>query len=241
MLKNDRDRVPRQEDFVSVEGYYQWNSEVRMSFQRVLTELLTARYLSDDKRRQRSEKPGTSVDLRFKVVSASNLLAKEERIRDAYAQIEFGNIPEDWEDIKREQSKRDRQVFKTEVVSSNNPFWNQHIKIEAKNLTDSILICVYCQRKDEFLGYARLKISELITASVKEGFVRKDIALLPRENKKDKYAGGEVTIEVSLADGKKVFISLFCVLSPFYLLDRRDEPWRRQDRVHSIAAHFLQG
>ncbi len=64
---------------------------------------------------------------------------------------------------------------------------------------------VFCKRKDDFLGFVRLTVGELITASVRDGLLRKQFSLLPRD-KKDKYAGGEVTIEASIAQDTKVLL-----------------------------------
>lgn len=75
------------------------------------------------------------------------------------------------------------------------------MKIPVKNLTDRVKVSVFDARKQEMLGCVKLNVGELVTICAKEGFLRKWYPLLPNNEKKaGKYVGGEILLELSLAD-----------------------------------------
>ncbi|KAJ3277587.1 hypothetical protein HK104_003178, partial [Borealophlyctis nickersoniae] len=207
-LQADTTPTPTPEDFTSPEGFAMWQQTMGMSLQEVLSELLKARYIDGPERLRREAEinrrkkeepkepagPSTAIKIFFKVVSAQGLLSKEGRTRDAYCTIAYGADPDPDDDKRRNQ-----QVFNTEVVKgTNNPTWNQHLNITATNLTDKVVVAVYDKAKDHFLGRVKLGFQEMITASAKEGYVGRWYPLEGRGNSKDKYVGGEVSVEFSL-------------------------------------------
>lgn len=77
---------------------------------------------------------------------------------------------------------------------------------QVKNLTDCITVSINCKRKSEFLGFARFHVGDLINSAARGGYVKRSVELVGREGKKDKFAGGEVQIEVSLGDKGVIII-----------------------------------
>lgn len=165
----------------------------------MITTLLTDKFITVKKASSTQEQ---KISILFKIVSASKLICKEGKVRDAIASIELSN-PSDKKD-------KDREVFNTEVVQSNNPVWNQHMTLQVRDtFKDAVLINVFCKRKDEFLGTSKVMVSELIRKSFVKGLIHMTLQLLPREGKKDKFAGGEVMIEATLDKDVSLFIVLF--------------------------------
>lgn len=179
---------PEKSNFQTEDGYAQWNEEVRQRFPKVLAQVLTDKFIGIKQPKQRSE---TKVSLLFKIISATSLLCKEGKVRDAMASIELSNP-------NSERKEKEREVFNTEVVQSNDPVWNQHMTLKIKNLTDVVLINVFCKRKEEFLGTARINVGDLVSQCARKGIIQQTLVLVAREGKKDRFAGGEVLIEANL-------------------------------------------
>ncbi|KAJ3216092.1 hypothetical protein HK099_006017 [Clydaea vesicula] len=215
-LELDQVPTPDPDDFISSDGFSIWQQSIGTSIQGVLCEILENKFITQkeeaemNKKRKEKEKEkekakekesGVVVNLFFKIVEARGLLAKDNKTRDAYCFIEFG-------DLNNKEKKKDKDLgkegFKTQVVNdTNNPIWNQHINIPVKNLTDTVSVNCWDQKKDDFLGNVKLSIGELISTGAKGGYQRRWCNLLPKdEKKKDKYVGGEILIEFCVDNTK---------------------------------------
>jgi hypothetical protein len=191
-LKKEKKRDPVPLDFSSEEGFRQWNKITKkMNYNYALIKMVDHYCLkSDSSDSSRIQQSDDACDIRLRMVGAKELLAKEGKTRNAYAVVTF-----------------DGSRYQTEVVNSNSPTWKEDFTISVTNTTESLSIEVYDkaqgggklfgEKKDEFLGVVRLKMSDLI----KKCRTAKNVASwvkLQRKTSKDKYAGGEVRIEAQL-------------------------------------------
>jgi hypothetical protein len=128
----------------------------------------------------------------IKVVSARGIIAKEGKTRNPYCEMNF-----------------DGSTFHTEKCDNTlEPYWNQHLEIKAKNLTENITLKVWDKKpkgkfwkkddSDEFLGMATISVGELITKSARTGFISQWYPLGKRADKKDKHVGGQILVEATM-------------------------------------------
>ena len=149
-LRNDNTISPVPEDFASPDAYRSWRKDMRRTFQEVLMKMIKYRFL-DPPSAQPSFEP---VKIFFKVVEARDLVGKDGRGRNAYCDIEFG-------DLSAKTKKRD--VFRTEVVDDSlNPRWEEKMTIDCNNQEDQILLQVK-DTKDHFLGRVSIRMGDLIS------------------------------------------------------------------------------
>ncbi|KAJ3347766.1 hypothetical protein HDU83_001818, partial [Entophlyctis luteolus] len=193
-LTADKTISPTPEDFAGHDGYAVWETTIQKPTQEVIADLLFAKYIEPPK----SKLLPAPIDIFFKVVEGHGLIAKEGRSRDAYCRIEFGQIPQ-----PDTPPRTGIETFQTEVCGQSvSPIWNQHVDISSQNLTDLLIVSVWDQRKDDFLGRVILSVEDIVFACGSaggEGFVSRWTRLDPRGSKfKDKYVGGEILLEMSL-------------------------------------------
>ncbi|RKO97121.1 hypothetical protein CAUPRSCDRAFT_6993 [Caulochytrium protostelioides] len=203
VLKADKEKTPTADDFLSEDGMTLWKRSVNGRLQQVLSDLLKYRYVIPQDRAGTGD--STIAGLQLKVLEARGLVSKEGRSRDAYCMIELGSVPDD-EMAGRSSSSESHEVFMTEpCLGTNHPKWNQHLAIEAKNLTDRVVVTILDKHKDTHLGTARLAMSEIIAHTTRDGTLKRWCPLLPipKRRDKDKYVGGEVLIEIAMADQDK--------------------------------------
>ncbi|KAJ8328778.1 hypothetical protein QVD99_004525 [Batrachochytrium dendrobatidis] len=193
-LRSDPTVTPIPDDFTSPDAYQSWRMNMNVSLQKVLVNVLKLRFLKPQGKP--GEVPQTEIKLFFKVVQACGLIAKEGRSRDAYCSIEFGDLS----GRKKSKHAPETTIWKTEVVQgTTNPTWNQHLNFDVHNLTDKIHVEVWDSLKDQFLGIAKVNISDVITRSAREGYISMWIRLEPRDAKnKDKYVGGKILLEAAI-------------------------------------------
>jgi hypothetical protein len=201
---------PTQDDFVTLEGYYMWEEKTdNRPFPDVLAQLVDHRFSKewiDEQNKKIEEKkkaqqpaaplrPGDSsveVTMVIKVVSARGIIAKEGKTRNPYCEMNF-----------------DGSTFHTEKCDNTlEPYWNQHLEIKAKNLTENITLKVWDKKpkgkfwkkddSDEFLGMATISVGELITKSARTGFISQWYPLGKRADKKDKHVGGQILVEATM-------------------------------------------
>jgi len=148
-------------------------------------------------------RPGDSsveVTMVIKVVSARGIIAKEGKTRNPYCEMNF-----------------DGSTFHTEKCDNTlEPYWNQHLEIKAKNLTENITLKVWDKKpkgkfwkkddSDEFLGMATISVGELITKSARTGFISQWYPLGKRADKKDKHVGGQIIVEATMGGTTDVYI-----------------------------------
>ncbi|KAJ3022138.1 UNVERIFIED_CONTAM: hypothetical protein HDU68_009306 [Siphonaria sp. JEL0065] len=203
-LLNDTTVAPTPDDFLSMDGFDAYQRKIKVPLQEVISDFLSERYIDGPLRKQSKKKKDTaSVIIFLKVMEATDIYIKGNgKPRECYCRIEFGLQPDDGA-----SGSRDTETFVTEIVSSMaNPFlWNQHLNLEAKSVTDKIIVSVWDQRKDEFLGQVLLNIQDIVARNERDGYVSKWFALQPREGRKgakDKYVGGEILLEFNVDRSK---------------------------------------
>lgn len=201
---------PTPDDFITSEGYYMWEDKTdKRPFPDVLAQLVDHRFSKewiDEQERKLQEKkkaaqpniplrPGDSsveVLMVIKVVQAVGLIAKEGKKRNPYCEMYF-----------------DGSTFHTEKCDNTlEPYWNQHLEIKAKNLTENIILRVWDKKakgkfwkkddNDECLGQVSISVGELITKSAKSGYISQWYPLGKRPDKKDKYVGGRILLEAGM-------------------------------------------
>ncbi|KAI8617093.1 hypothetical protein BC830DRAFT_1115283 [Chytriomyces sp. MP71] len=122
--------------------------------------------------------------------------------RECYCRIEFG----EWPDDGSGGGGINTETYVTEVASSmTNPFtWNQHLDIDIHSVSDKMIVSVWDQRKDDFLGQVKLNVEDIVARHDRDGYISKWFALQPREGRqKDKYVGGDILLEFNIDQGKK--------------------------------------
>ncbi|ORX51376.1 hypothetical protein BCR36DRAFT_40220 [Piromyces finnis] len=201
---------PKEDDFITTEGYYSWEEKTeKRPFVDVMAQLVDYRFSQEwveeqEKKKKNiksstkaSEDSSVEISIIVKVVKAEGLVAsKDGKARNPYCEVKF-----------------DGNTFHTEKCeNTHKPFWNQHLEIKAKNLTEAIDIAVWDKKTkdkkkiwkkdqgDEFLGHIKFSISDLINQFAREGYISKWYDLGKRQDKKDKYAGGKILIEASIGE-----------------------------------------
>eukprot|EP00842_Homolaphlyctis_polyrhiza_P003580 jgi/Hompol1/4222/HPOL_006990-RA len=178
-LRNDPSVTPIPEDFASPDAFHSWRQTMNMSLQKVVVRLLKLRFLKPQDSAAKTNQPAT-VKLHFNIAQARGLIAKEGRTRDPYCKVEFGDL--DRATGGRNQPEIER--FETGVKrDTTEPVWNEHVELEVKNLTDKVSIEVWDRIKEQFLGKARIDVSDLVTQSARRGHVSNWIRLEPRDNR----------------------------------------------------------
>ncbi|KAJ1565855.1 hypothetical protein HK096_008593 [Nowakowskiella sp. JEL0078] len=233
-ILNDTTISPDPSQFLSFDGYNDWVQNDNGSFQDVIADLLDARYLNPNGTLARKLVETDSLDenqtavleeskLFIKVVKARKLILKDGRTRDVYCSIEVGSN----DGFRDKVSRSKLDIFKTETVSvrpisrilkspvgggsseeeEDGPEvkWNEHLNIPCKphNL---MVLSVWDQRKNYFLGEVRLVMNDLKEWCESEEYLKKWYKLQPRklgkdkyvDLNKDKYVGGEILLECSL-------------------------------------------
>ena len=151
-------------------------------------------------------------NLVIKVVSARGIIAKEGKTRNPYCEVNY-----------------DGSTFHTEKCeNTTEPYWNQHLELKAKDLTDKITLKVWDGKKgkgkiwkkesnDEFLGMVTISIAEIIKMTYQSGYVSQWYQLGKRADKKDKHVGGQILIEATEGKNSDVSIIFECLFFFFYL------------------------
>ncbi|KAJ3063359.1 hypothetical protein HDU98_000827 [Podochytrium sp. JEL0797] len=194
-LAADKTIAPIPADFASHDGFTLYDRTVAKPLQDVISDCLYARHVERPANPNRLPAP---IDIFFKVVEANALVHKENRSRDAYCRIEFGQIPN-----PDTPPKTGIEIFMTETCpQTTSPVWNQHVDVSSRDLSDVLIVSVWDRRKDDYLGRVVLSVKDVVMAcgaSGNDGFVSRWAKLEPRGGKtKDKYVGGEIQLEMSI-------------------------------------------
>ncbi|TPX33011.1 hypothetical protein SmJEL517_g04041 [Synchytrium microbalum] len=207
-LRSDKTKTATPDDFLTRDGYAQWMETVRDEFQFVIAELLRGRYLLGPQAVKgditKPKRARIDAKLKFKVLRAKGLCAKEGKARDAFCCIEVGTIPFPDPNPYKKVKDKDKEMFLTEAVEgSNNPEWNEHMIVQARSITDKVLLSVWDKKKDYFLGMVSIPVYDLVQASQRDkGVVGRRYTLGPRPGRKDKYVGGDIFIEAMITDAE---------------------------------------
>ncbi|KAJ3414132.1 hypothetical protein HDV05_007076 [Chytridiales sp. JEL 0842] len=202
-LRADTTQTPNPDDFSTPDGFTIYQRSLGGTLQQVISDILKARFIDAPAQRAKNAAKNANTaskgpEIFLKVIEARGLVAKEGRPRDPYCRIEFGNNPDDG---SRTSTKGvDTETFMTEAIpGSTSPVWNQHLNVNAKTSADMIVISVWDQRKEEFLGQVKMGVAEVEQRCLKEGYWSRWWRLEPREGRhKDKYVGGEILLEMNV-------------------------------------------
>jgi len=200
---------PTKDDFITAEGYYSWEEKTeKRPFVDVMAQLVDYRFSEEWVEEQEIKKrmnksivkaPEETVEIPIivKIIQAKDLVTpKDGKTRNPYCELKYNG-----------------STFHTEKCeNTQEPYWNQHLEIKAKNLADSITIIVWDKKdkekkkiwkkdsSDEFLGQVKISIQSFINESVRVGYISKWYDLEKRKDKKDKNAGGKILIEAGVGD-----------------------------------------
>jgi hypothetical protein len=184
-LRSDKTISPLPEDFADKSGYAEWRSSITVGSQDMVAKMLKYRFLV---RKTATKQEATTTKVRFKIVSCRDLISKE---KATFCKIEHGNLA-----IRDKK----RPMFETEVVKgTNNPKWNQHLKLECTDISEQVRVQVW-DTGNHFLGQVVLSMSTIITQSVRnDNKYSKWHAIDHRDvSKKDRYVGGDILIEAQI-------------------------------------------
>ncbi|KAI8833020.1 hypothetical protein BC829DRAFT_437351 [Chytridium lagenaria] len=210
VLHSDKTLTPTPDDFAYPDGFTLWQKVIGGPLQQVIADLLIEHHISGPARRalevsqatKKENSSETKVSIFFKVVEARGLVAKEGRTYDAICKIEHGALHLDHSVSMSSSKKLGVDTFQTNAVQgSTSIVWNQHMKIDVKNIMDRIAVTVWDQRTEEFLGIVRLNMGEIMTVCARDGFLSRWYTLVGRDGKsRDKYVGGEIFLEIHIQD-----------------------------------------
>jgi hypothetical protein len=220
-LRADQTLTPTPDDFASPEGFPIYQRQVGGPLQQVISDLLKSRFIDGPARKakeaaqqKQQASAASGPEIMLKVMEARGLVVKEGKSRDAYCKVEFGDNPDDGSrSASNKKQDFNTETYMTDVVkNSTTPFWDQVLKVGSKSLQDRIVVSVWDQRKEDFLGQVVLSVGEVESVCRREGYWNRWYRLEPREGRhKDKYVGGEILLEMTI-DFQKVCFTF----SPFY-------------------------
>ncbi|KAJ3346648.1 hypothetical protein HDU83_002808 [Entophlyctis luteolus] len=193
-LVADKTVSPTPDDFLTMDGFESYDRRIKAPLQEVISDFLSERYIDEP---PSNPSAGSEVAIFLKIMEANGIVFKSAgKPRECYCKMEFGERPDDGA-VK----PKNTDTYMTEAISSvQNPFlWNQHMNIRACKITDKIIVSVWDQRKDEFLGQVILFVQEIVERNEIDGYVSRWFDLYPRQGKhKDKYVGGEILLEFNV-------------------------------------------
>lgn len=201
-LRADPTITPIPDDFDSSEGFYFWKQSIGMSIQDALSQILQKKYISASRANSsKSASRAFPVRLKAKIVEARDLTTKDKNLRDPFCHIQVGNID-------RPKDKNACEIYSTEIIrGSNNPYWNQHVFLNIKNMDDKINFEIWDDNKKHFLGRVLLNSANLLDELDSKGRISGWYLLEKHPKQKSKYVGGELYLDIS--DENQVFFFLY--------------------------------
>jgi hypothetical protein len=213
-LENCQQNIFEKTDFNSSDGIYKWEEDAEnRSIEYVLSLFLNYRFSlewENEKRKIQQAKEtkqslindGTSIKVNFKIMEAKDLVCKENSVRSTFCELIYDN-----------------ETYQTHVIpDTNTPLFNQHISLEITDITKSVTINVYDAKKSSkafwkssnsqqpggsdstFLGTVNIQLSLIISNLVNVGYVSKWYDLGPSQDKKKKWVGGKIKIEIDMIE-----------------------------------------
>jgi len=217
-LENCKQNSFEKTDFNSSDGIYKWEEDAEnRSIEYVLSLLLNYRFSlewENEKRKIQKAKEtkqslindGTSIKVNFKIMEAKDLVCKEKSLRSTFCELIYDN-----------------DTYQTQVVqNTNTPLFNQHISLEIKDISKNVVINVYDAKKSSksfwkssstqqpggndstFLGTVNVNLGLIISNIVNVGYVSKWYDLVPSPDKKKKWVGGKIKIEIDMIEEEKL-------------------------------------
>jgi len=217
-LENCKQNVFERSDFNSSDGIYKWEEGAEnRSIEYILSLLLNYRFSlewENEKRKIQKAKEtkkslindGTSIKINFKIMEAKDLVCKEKVLRSTFCELIYDNV-----------------IYQTQVVpNTNTPLFNQHISIEITDISKNVVINVYDAKKSSktfwksnneqqpgssdstFLGTVNINLGVIISSLVNVGYISKWYDLGPSHDKKKKWVGGKIKIEIDMIEEDKM-------------------------------------
>lgn len=205
-------------DFNTSDGIYKWEEGAEnRSIEYILSLLLNYRFSlewENEKRKIQKAKEtkqslindGTSIKVNFKIMEAKDLVCKEKALRSTFCELMYDN-----------------ETYQTQVVpNTNTPLFNQHISLEITDISKNVIINVYDAKKSSktfwksnniqqpgssdstFLGTVNINLGLIISSLVNVGYISKWYDLVPSQDKKKKWVGGKIKIEIDMIEEDKM-------------------------------------
>jgi len=219
-LENCKQNIFEKGDFNTSDGIYKWEEGGdNRSIEYILSLLLNYRFSlewENEKRKIQQAKEnkqslindGTSIKVNFKIMEAKDLVCKEKTTRSTFCELIYDN-----------------ETYQTQVVpNSNSPLFNQHISLVITDISKSVTINLYDSKKSSksfwksssgnsqqpgsssdatFLGTVNINLGLIISSLVNVGYISKWYDLGQSQDKKKKWVGGKIKIEIDMIEEEK--------------------------------------
>jgi len=220
-LENCKQNSFEKSDFNSSDGIYKWEEGAEnRSIEYILSLLLNYRFSlewEEEKRKIRQAKEnkqslindGTSIKVNFKIMEAKDLICKEKTLRSTFCELIYDNV-----------------TYQTHIVpNTNSPLFNRHISLEITDISKSVTINLYDSKKNSksfwksnssgnaqqpgsssdatFLGTVNINLALIISDLVNVGYISKWYDLGESQDKKKKWVGGKIKIEINMIEEEK--------------------------------------
>ena len=219
-LENCNQNIFEKGDFNTSDGFYKWEEGGdNRSIEYILSLLLNYRFSlewENEKRKIQQAKEnkqslindGTSIKVNFKIMEAKDLVCKEKTTRSTFCELIYDN-----------------ETYQTQVVpNTNSPLFNQHISLVITDISKSVTINLYDSKKSSktfwksnsgnsqqpgsssdatFLGTVNINLGLIISSLVNVGYISKWYDLGQSQDKKKKWVGGKIKIEIDMIEEEK--------------------------------------
>jgi len=219
-LENCKQNIFEKADFNTSDGIYKWEEGGdNRSIEYILSLLLNYRFSlewENEKRKIQQAKEnkqslindGTSIKVNFKIMEAKDLICKEKTTRSTFCELIYDN-----------------ETYQTQVVpNTNSPLFNQHISLVITDISKSVTINLYDSKKSSktfwksnngssqqpgsssdatFLGTVNINLGLIISSLVNVGYISKWYDLGQSQDKKKKWVGGKIKIEIDMIEEEK--------------------------------------
>ncbi|ORY17037.1 hypothetical protein LY90DRAFT_517669 [Neocallimastix californiae] len=207
-LENCKQTLFEKTDFNSSDGIYKWEEDAEnRSIEYVLSLFLNYRFSlewENEKRKIQKAKEnkqslindGTSIKVNFKIMEAKDLVCKEKSLRSTFCELIYDN-----------------DTYQTQVVqNTNTPLFNQHIALEIKDISKNSSKSFWKSSSTHqpggndstFLGTVNVNLGLIISNIVSVGYFSKWYDLVPSNDKKKKWVGGKIKIEIDMIEEEKL-------------------------------------
>ncbi|ORX59883.1 hypothetical protein BCR36DRAFT_579330 [Piromyces finnis] len=214
-LENCKQNYFEKIDFTSSDGIYKWEEGGKnRSIEYILSLFLNYRFSlewENEKRKIQQAKEnkqslindGTSIKVNFKIMEAKDLVCKEKTTRNTFCELAYDN-----------------ETYQTLIVpNSNSPLFNQHISLEITDISKNVIINLYDSKKSSksfwrstsnpnssdatFLGTVNINLGSVISTLINVGYISKWYDLGQSQDKKKKWVGGKIKIEIEMIEEEK--------------------------------------
>ncbi|OUM65311.1 hypothetical protein PIROE2DRAFT_60107 [Piromyces sp. E2] len=199
-LENCKQNVFEKGDFNSSDGIYKWEEGEWENEKRKIQQA--------KENKQSLINDGTSIKVNFKIMEAKDLVCKEKTTRSTFCELIYDN-----------------ETYQTHIVpNTNSPLFNQHISLVITDISKSVTINLYDSKKSSktfwksnsgnsqqpgsssdatFLGTVNINLGLIISSLVNVGYISKWYDLGQSQDKKKKWVGGKIKIEIDMIEEEK--------------------------------------